>query len=699
MKYFKRFSGCIIVLMIFAAASAADTFLVEDFNRTSFVGPTGEPHNVWMVNPDDPTGGTRADFAPNEDGYALVINYSVDSPLTYLYDEAYIQDYSEYSIIGLASEGIPHMVPCGYFFLLGNKDLSGYEYLVFSARGDENTGYTRRFQLELKTRDRTSRFMLDGISSDWKKFVIPLDVFDGINDWESITELTITFNENVTAERGRIYLDDIYFAVDPEDVPSAAGGRNMDRSLNEVFEYRFHPTAGVSANFRHTPERGGELFSAAETVFQGQAGDLTGRIKTSLATQEFGSSGYRKGLDEWPFSRFEVGDRNVTFPTVQLMVDGLTPLASRITVGHLYLGYSQHLFSPQYGWKGIKADGAYDLFDHSTFLIKRQLNSFSAGSRGLAYLGDHRLTMLGVYDQETAALDTSKGYPGVLADGEMDIRKVTDEFSWMANALFRFMDYRLNLELSYGDFRKRRHAPVPDYDDPEKPVYNGGGSDDFPSVGDSMYEAKIDLQGLPLYGSRMQLSYREIGEDFAPAYRQEPGMYEELFMDQRGFNARAQQWYNEYGISLYYDTLNRLSDSDYYRDVINYGLHYRGPRDMELGLIREHNREEYKRSVFPRGDMDRVEVNVDREIVRTILSGSYNFLYEDTPGLRYPLTVNLEFRQDRIDNKLENIEETDHALKVGVDYQLKADLGFSANYEASTNNETKFEVFLSGNFY
>lgn len=688
---FKVIAGAALALFFSGPAGAREIY-VEDFNEQSFEGYLGA-HGPWRVDEKDPTGGAEADFVRTRDGYALKLSYSVDSAISYFFGPVFIQDYSEFTILG-TSDGMPHMVPCGYYFLLGETDLRRKQYLVFSARGDERAGFTRRFHIEIKTAERVSRFLFEGLTSSWRKYALPLDVFDGIDDWSAVTELTIVFNEHVTAERGVIYLDDIYFVRDPALIPEPSGG-DPGGAEDPLGDYTYFTSLNLSSNYRHTPERGGEIFSSAESVIQGRTGGITGRVRARAGDQEFGSAAYRVALDEYPYTRFESAERSVTFPTLQLKTGSLGPLASRVTAGHLFLGYSQYLFNPHYGWKGLKVEGARDIFDHSTFIIKQQLNSFAAGSRSYLYLGDHRLQLLGVYDYETAALDTSEGRPGTLTRSSMDIRKVSDEFSWKAGMLFRFLDYRMNLEFNYADFRKRRHAEA-DYDNPEFPLYSD--SADLPDTDDNMYEARLFLNGIPAYGSKLFLSYREIGTDFTPAYRQEPGIFEEVFADQRGVLVRGEQWYNQFGLRLWYDRMTRISDSDYFRDVTSLGLLYRGPRDMELSLMWEDKEEKYE--YLPR--------NLDlkhTDITSIIFAGNYNFLYADTPGIRLPLTMTLEFRQDRVNDRVENKKQTEHSLRVGFDYRLRADLGFSAFYNASTRDnpddltDNAFNVFISGTFH
>ncbi len=693
MKYLFKFVFCALVITAFSTvALQARTLKVEDFNRTSFVGPLG-PHNVWMMDEDDPTSGIRADFARTRDGHALKLTYSVDSPATTIWGSAFIPDYSEFNIIGMA-DGLPHVSPCGYFFKLGNANLTRYEYLVFSARGDEFDGFTRKIQIELKTANRTSSFILDGIGPTWRKFAVPLSVFDRIDDWTNVSELAIAFNEIATAERGTIYLDNIYFAVNPDHVPASDGGYGRPVEEKDVFDYRLYQIVETGVNFRQTPERGAELFSSAGGVIQGKHGPLTGRLRFSVDATEFGAAGFRRPLDDYPYSRFEQPSRDIYFPTVQLKVHGLTPLAARITLGHLYLGYSPYVFSPFFGYKGLKVEGSKELFDHSTFVIKKPLNSFSVGSQMAAYIGDHRLQLLGVYDYETAKLPSSSSGPGFLQEGEMDIKEVSNEFAWELGALLRLLDYRLNFELKYADFRFKQRAHA-DYEFPEEPAYSHNISS--PTLTDNMYEANLYLTGLPIYGSRLLFSYREVGTDFIPAYRQEPGVFENIFADSRGFLLRGEQWYEDYGARLWWETRDRISDSDYGIDVISYGLMYRGPSEMELALSMEHKKESYE--YLPR----KIDLR-DLKMTSLIFAGRYNFFYADTPGIRFPLTLTFEFREDRIDNRVEKKDEVNHVMRLGLEYQLRSNLGFSADLRASTRNnpadltDNAFNMYLNGTF-
>ncbi|MFC2061301.1 hypothetical protein ACFLUV_02205 [Elusimicrobiota bacterium] len=191
--------------------------LIDNFDDTDLVNEFGGSNNSWINSPGDKTIGCMGLFEQEDTGYSLKLCYDVDSSLTYISNSAYILDYSDYSIIGLASK-VPHMAFCGYYFLLKKPVMSEYKYLIFYAKGSEEAGYTRRFKIELKTENQVSGYIVEGVTDKWKKFTIPLSVFEKIDDWEDLTEMVIVFNELVTDKKGIIYFDDIYFAGSPDDV-------------------------------------------------------------------------------------------------------------------------------------------------------------------------------------------------------------------------------------------------------------------------------------------------------------------------------------------------------------------------------------------------------------------------------------------------------------------------------------------------
>ena len=56
---------------------------------------------------------------------------------------------------------------------------------------------------------------IDDITDQWKRIVIPLASFGGINNFKEMKELVIVFSDiGVTKKVGVIYIDEIYFSQD-----------------------------------------------------------------------------------------------------------------------------------------------------------------------------------------------------------------------------------------------------------------------------------------------------------------------------------------------------------------------------------------------------------------------------------------------------------------------------------------------------
>jgi hypothetical protein len=126
-------------------------------------------------------------------GYSLKLTYDVDSP------------FSAYN---------------GFFTNLMGIDISDYKYLVFYVKGDKKAGFTKSLNLELKNdKKQVGRLFVEGITDEWKKMVIPLGQFTGINDFKVMKEFVIVFSDiGVTKKEGVIYIDDIYFSKAEPDV-------------------------------------------------------------------------------------------------------------------------------------------------------------------------------------------------------------------------------------------------------------------------------------------------------------------------------------------------------------------------------------------------------------------------------------------------------------------------------------------------
>ncbi|MFH1414819.1 MAG: hypothetical protein ABIH89_01875 [Elusimicrobiota bacterium] len=662
------------------SVSDCGILIVDDFENRSFVNSLGKNSNAWVNNPADKTLWVKPEFTRESRGYSLKLVYDIDSAITYLASPTYLMDYSEYTILGQADR-IPHTGYGGYYFLTGDIDISGFKYLVFFARGDEENGYTRRFKIELKTKNRSSSYIVDGVTNKWKRFVIPLSVFDGLVSMKNIMELTIVLNENVTDKKGVLYFDDIYFATDPYEGPGMFGRQASDPRLSDTkTDQSVFMTGDVSMNYRYTPERENEIFHAEGLTLQGQTGRVTGRINASFDSQEYGESAYSEDSDEYPYSELKTDTSNIVLKTVQLNIERLDPMVNKLTLGHIWIGYSPYNIAPAWGWKGVSIKGRKGMFEHDTFLIKRQYSSFSLGNRSLYYAGDHRLKVTALYDKKTAKLDTSSQSGGSLSgDDAWTIKPVSSEYSYLVSALMRFLNYRVNCELTYGYYNFEQKAEA-DYSTAKYPVYSHAVSS--PAVNDSMYEAKLLLDGISR-GTNICISYRDIGRYFRPEFRMEPVVFEDVYADKEVYGIRLKQWYDQYNINLYWDDFVRKSNSAYSGNTVNFGVGYLGSRNMELTLNSEIKEEKYKNS----------ELSIDRDerVESIILAFQYSLIYPLTPGVRYPLTPKITFREDRISHGSTGSSYITHSMQIDVSYRVETDFGFSISYKTTRYGDPSWE--------
>lgn len=170
---------------------AEGTLVIADFNSWEEVNNLGGLFGPWSRNPDDPTQGCRIEITDDdkrgEKGLSLRLIYNVDSPT---------QAFN------------------GMWTFLQEKDFTPYKYLVMYIRGDREAGFTPRFKIELKNKQKeVGRYVVTGITDQWQQFVIPLRSFKGITNFKVMKELTVTFDDmRCSPKVGELYIDDIYLS-------------------------------------------------------------------------------------------------------------------------------------------------------------------------------------------------------------------------------------------------------------------------------------------------------------------------------------------------------------------------------------------------------------------------------------------------------------------------------------------------------
>lgn len=103
----------------------------------------------------------------------------------------------------------------GIWTKLNGVNLKDFEALCITVKGDKAAGYAPMFKVEIKNKEGKLEGIVDNITDDWKKIVIPFKDMDGdydTFDFTKMNEFTIVFEDwRLNPKTGVIYVDDIGF--------------------------------------------------------------------------------------------------------------------------------------------------------------------------------------------------------------------------------------------------------------------------------------------------------------------------------------------------------------------------------------------------------------------------------------------------------------------------------------------------------
>ena len=135
----------------------------------------------------------------------------------------------------------------GYYTLLGGIDVSDFDVLSFLVKGVSGgesftIGFTDRtyadFKLDGVYVGSVTQYLPDGIGTQWKRVVVPLDT---ISEQLDLTDMGAVLFRFDSKRAGSVFVDDIVFQkgawkLVPEDVSFAELGHDRIVSLDEKFE-------------------------------------------------------------------------------------------------------------------------------------------------------------------------------------------------------------------------------------------------------------------------------------------------------------------------------------------------------------------------------------------------------------------------------------------------------------------------------
>jgi len=182
----------LLLVSLLTSSAYAEYLKIADFDRGEKPNLISGDYGAWNRVEQDRTQfcnesiTTNPRIVYNHRGCSLILDYDVDSPNSPAYN--------------------------GFWMRLERMDLRDWKYLSFYVRGDEKTGYTGTFIVEIKNiHGKIASFLVKGITSEWKKVIIPFDAMNKAENFSEAYEFSIIFDERiVTKKEGRIFIDEFY---------------------------------------------------------------------------------------------------------------------------------------------------------------------------------------------------------------------------------------------------------------------------------------------------------------------------------------------------------------------------------------------------------------------------------------------------------------------------------------------------------
>lgn len=188
-------------------AQEIKSFVIADFNSGAMLNNLQAEMGTWEIDPDDESQDIEASLDRSvkmgKSGHSLRLDYNVGS--------------------------VKNAIN-GFWMQLRFFDASDYDHFEFYVKGDKAKGHTSIFKIEFKKLRKDpdgieetvkGSFIVKGVTDEWQKVSVPLNVMNGMTDWSQIREFVITFEKKrVDNPKGTLYFDDFAFVKTGSPGPS-----------------------------------------------------------------------------------------------------------------------------------------------------------------------------------------------------------------------------------------------------------------------------------------------------------------------------------------------------------------------------------------------------------------------------------------------------------------------------------------------
>lgn len=419
---------------------------------------------------------------------------------------------------------------------------------------------------------------------NWTLVSIPLEKLriaswslknNGIFDKEKIKGYEISIaGRNPETSAGKIYVDHFY-AAGKDLIPALVIPKEVMIPITLIRPQGNFDIRGFAlVEYKNVPAYGNIFGSYGQLFFSARLKNFGFNTELKIAYREFGESA---AITEEGYLWEKKPDIEST--STRLYVNDLLPYLNHITIGNVWIDFSDYTFSPfhtisgEWGYKGIYGEGNVGRFSVQSFYLPHRFNSSTWGIRT-------DQTFMQIFTKAVFVQYVGRGKvlsDGVIVDGVIDKSKTGDlktelieEDNVFNVELDKIFFNTLRLRGLYGENRRIKYAEA-DISDPFNPYFNYRIFPPEKKWG-HLIKGEIEIMDMFLKDLKIYFNIRDVDNNYKPKYRRKPQEFDELTSNQIGYKARVSQGYRSWVGAVEYDYIKRKTDTSKYRKWFMWGI-------------------------------------------------------------------------------------------------------------------------------
>ena len=497
------------------------------------------------------------------------------------------------------SRGIPTYVGAHSSFA-APLDWTGVDDVNIWVKGN---GSTNLFRINLIDRDEEVWSYTDGHilrSGTWERLSIPISAFklpadatarNRTFDVDEINRIELmVYGDRTEKFTGTVWADELYVTgknLKPDKVGPAELRRGIAIEAPQLAaSFNFGMTN--FAEFLADPEEGQKVNHYGKILLDGQLSKYSTRLEIASDAQDYGSSTF-----------FDTGgllnqdNPRIVLVNSQVNVKDIHPNLRLLTLGYLWIDFGRWAFSPQWGSKGIKAEGSFGPVAYEGFVIKKRYDAFATGTRITVPNGPWLFQGTMVYDDQYAQYTGSTISGNNLVAGtsnRLRMLPISRDLVTLTELSRRLNKDRISVSLLLGRDVNSQYGTVNGTYSPTVARYYASPVQTAGNLG----VLTVKTTDYPLKRLALNYEYRWVGTDFKPSFREGGISFDDAWSDQQGYNMRFNQAVWKWNFSGEFDDIKRLSGAFNVRQRKRFSVGYYGIRNIDLAVTVEDFKENYR---------------------------------------------------------------------------------------------------------